>query len=83
MWWSIPLIPGCVRQRQMELCEMEASLVSKARSRPAGDSGRLPQKYQKYRKKKKRGNQAFCDQILGSFHRRETIAGAVNLVKYP
>lgn len=27
MWWSKPLLPALGRQRQMDLCEFEASLV--------------------------------------------------------
>ena len=32
-WWCTPLIPALRRQRQVDLCEFEASLVYRARSR--------------------------------------------------
>ena len=32
-WWHMPLIPALGRQRQADLCEFEASLVSRASAR--------------------------------------------------
>ena len=32
-WWRTPLIPALGRQRQVDLCEFEASLVSRASAR--------------------------------------------------
>jgi hypothetical protein len=34
-WWYKPLIPGLRRQRQVDLCESEASLVYRGSSRTA------------------------------------------------
>ena len=34
-WWHTPLIPALRRQRQVDLCELEASLVYKESSRTA------------------------------------------------
>ena len=39
-WWHTPLIPEL--QRQANLCEFEASLVYKVRSRTARDTQRIP-----------------------------------------
>ena len=35
MWWSTPVIPALGRQRQVNLCEFEASLVCIVSSRAA------------------------------------------------
>ena len=40
MWWHTPLIPAFGRQRQVDLCETEASLVYIVTSRTAGATGR-------------------------------------------
>jgi hypothetical protein len=37
IWWCVPLIPAFRRQRQVDLCELEASLVYKVSSRTAKD----------------------------------------------
>ena len=34
-WWHTPLIPALGKQRQVDLCEFEASLVYRASSRTA------------------------------------------------
>jgi hypothetical protein len=33
MWWHMPLIPALRRQRQVDLCDFETSLVYKSSSR--------------------------------------------------
>ena len=35
VWWHTPLLPALGRQRQEDLCELEASLVYKESSRTA------------------------------------------------
>lgn len=37
MWWYVPLIPALTRQRKMDLCKFEASLVYIQNSRLAKD----------------------------------------------
>ena len=42
MWWCIPLIPELQRQRQVDLCEFETSLVYRASSRIARATQKNP-----------------------------------------
>ncbi|XP_052586973.1 suppressor of IKBKE 1 isoform X2 [Peromyscus californicus insignis] len=55
-WWRTPLIPALGRQSQADLCEFEASLVSKASSRKGAKLHRetLSRKTKKKKKKKKK-----------------------------
>ena len=41
-WWCTPLIPALGKQRQVDLCEFEASLVYRASSRTARAIQRNP-----------------------------------------
>jgi hypothetical protein len=41
-WWHIPLIPALRRQKQMDLCKFEASLVYRVSSRTARATQRDP-----------------------------------------
>ena len=42
IWWLTPLIPALGRQRQMDLCEFEASLVYRASSRTGSKATEKP-----------------------------------------
>jgi hypothetical protein len=52
-WWCIPLTPALERQRQVDLCEFEASLVYRVSSRTARATQRNPAKETKQNKKRK------------------------------
>jgi hypothetical protein len=77
-WWCTPLIPALGRQRQVDLCEFEASLLYKVSYRTA----RATQKNQKERKKKRkkekkevrcfmwrRHSENFCNSVISYFSR--------------
>ena len=51
--WHMPLIPALGRQRQVELCEFEASLVYRVSSRIARATQRNPVLRKKKKEKKK------------------------------
>ena len=58
-WWHIPLIPALRRQRHVDLCEFEASLVYRASSRTGSIATEKPcleknKKTKKQNKKKKK-----------------------------
>ena len=56
-WWFKPLIPKLKRQRQVDLCEFEASLVYKSSSRTArATQGNSVSEKKKERKKRKKNN---------------------------
>lgn len=57
-WWCTPSVPALGRQRLVDLCEFEASLVNRASSRIARAMQRNPvSKNQKKKKKKKNHTQ--------------------------
>ena len=53
-WWYMPLIPGLRRQRQVDLCESEASLVYRGSSRTARATQGNPVSKTKQNKTKQR-----------------------------
>ena len=53
-WWHIPLIPALMRQRQVDLCEIEAGLVYKVSFRTARATQRNPVLKRKKKGRKKR-----------------------------